>query len=81
MSRFGRLVLERLMEALTEGGEGTLQTAALRTLRSIFEAPTLELGAPAHTLSDSQLFYPVAALLESHRSAQALEASPTILVL
>lgn len=69
------------MEALTEGGEGTLQTAALRTLRSIFEAPTLELGAPAHMLSDSQLFYPVAALLETHRSAQALEARPTVLVL
>ncbi|EIE19264.1 hypothetical protein COCSUDRAFT_48883 [Coccomyxa subellipsoidea C-169] len=58
--RFGRLVLERLMEALTDGGEGTaLQTAALRMLRAIFNAPTLDLGSPAHTLSDSQLFYPV----------------------
>ncbi len=65
------------MEALTDGGEGTaLQTAALRMLRAIFNAPSLDLGSPAHTLSDSQLFYPVAALLETHRSGQALEASP-----
>ncbi len=63
------------MEALTEGGEGTLQTAALEILRAIFEAPNLDLGPPAHVLSDPQLFYPVAALLETHRSGQALQAS------
>lgn len=63
------------MEALSDGGEGTQQTAALQILRAIFKAPTLDLGPPAHVLSDSQLFYPVAALLETHCSGQALQAS------
>jgi len=62
------------MEVLADSGEGTLQTTALHVLRAIFESPALDLGTPAHTLSGSQLFYPVAALLETHRSAQALEA-------
>ncbi|CAL8468215.1 g7754 [Coccomyxa elongata] len=77
--RFGRLVLERLMEALSDGGEGTQQTAALQILRAIFKAPTLDLGPPAHVLSDSQLFYPVAALLETHRSGQALQVLDAVM--
>ena len=60
------------MEALTRGAEA-LAPPALLLLRCLFQVPDLDLGVAARVFSDAQLFFPVAALLETRRSAQALE--------
>lgn len=72
LNRHAKLVVERVMEALSRGAEA-LQPPALLLLRCLFQVPDLDLGAPARAFSDAQLFFPVAALLETRRSAQALE--------
>ncbi len=64
------------MEVLVSGAEA-YQTTVLLIVRSLFDSPDLDMGPPAHTLADAQLFYPVAALLETPRSSQALEVSPS----
>ena len=72
LPRHSKLVVERLLEVLTRGAEA-LHPAALLALRCLFEVPELDLGAAARSFSDAQLFFPVAALLDTPCSALALE--------
>lgn len=60
------------MEVLVSGTEA-FQPTVLLILRCIFDSPGLDMGPSAHALADAQLFYPVAALLETPHSSKALE--------
>jgi hypothetical protein len=75
--RYGRLVLERLMEILVSGADA-FQPVVLLILRCIFDSPGLDMRPPEHALADAQLFYPVAGLLESKCSSQALEVGSSL---
>ncbi|KAK9829934.1 hypothetical protein WJX72_008722 [[Myrmecia] bisecta] len=70
--RFAKLVCQRLMEVLTRAQESYHETALL-LLRCIFEVAGLRLGGAGRLAADAQLFFPVAALLETPASQQALE--------
>ncbi|DBA89055.1 TPA: hypothetical protein ACH3X2_000264 [Trebouxia sp. C0005] len=61
--RFAKVAFQRMMEVLQRGSATRLP--ALAILRAIFEVPDLQLGPAAPFANDSQLFFPVAALLES----------------
>ncbi|KAL0053523.1 hypothetical protein WJX82_006983 [Trebouxia sp. C0006] len=61
--RFAKVAFQRMMEVLQRGSATRLP--ALAILRAIFEVPGLQLGPAAPFANDSQLFFPVAALLES----------------
>ena len=72
MCRLGRIILERLIDALNHGPES--QSAwALLILQALFEAPGFNLGQGCQLLADPQLTYPVAALLETRRGHHALQ--------
>ena len=70
--RHSKLVVERLLEVLVRGAPA-LHPAALLALRYLFEVPGLDLGVSARAFSDAQLFFPVAAQLDTPCSALALE--------
>ena len=75
--RYGKVILERLIDVLTHGPESQ-HTWVLATLQGILEAPHLDLGPNGQLLADPQLTYPVAAFLETdggHQALQVREAS------
>ncbi len=75
--RYGRVILERLIDVLTHGPESQ-HTWVLAILQGILEAPRLDLGPNGQLLADPQLTYPVAAILETdggHQALQVREAS------
>ncbi|KAL3146697.1 hypothetical protein ABBQ32_000921 [Trebouxia sp. C0010 RCD-2024] len=61
--RCAKVAFQRMMEVLQRGSATRLP--ALAILQAIFEVPGLQLGPAARFANDSQLFFPVAALLES----------------
>lgn len=70
--RFAKVAFQRMMEVLQRGSATRLP--ALDILRAIFEVPDLQLGPAVRFANDSQLFYPVAALLESPITEQSKAA-------
>ena len=71
--RYGKVILERLIDVLTHGPEPQ-HTWVLAILQGILEAPHLDLGPDGQLLADPQLTYPVAAFLETDGGRQALQA-------
>ena len=75
--RYGKVILERLIDVLTHGPESQ-HTWVLAILQGVLEAPQLDLGPNGELLADPQLTFPVAAFLETdggHQALQVREAS------
>ena len=70
--RYGRVILERLIDALNHGPESQ-HSWALHILQTIFETPDLDLGPDCQLLAEAQLTYSVAACLETDKGHQALQ--------
>ena len=70
--RYGKVILERLIDVLTHGPESQ-HAWVLAILQSILEAPHLDLGPDGQLLADPQVTYPVAAFLETDGGHQALQ--------
>ena len=76
-NRYGKLILERLIDVLGRGPE-TQHAGSLQILQMILETPALDQGRDRQLLADPQLTYPMAAYLETDKGQQVLQVMPSM---
>ena len=75
--RYGKLILERLIDVLNCGPEPQ-HPWSLQILQTILETPALDQGRDCQLLVDPQLTHPMAAYLETDRGQQVLQVMPSM---
>ena len=75
--RYGKLILERLIDVLNRGPEPQ-HPWSLQILQTILETPALDQGRDCQLLVDPQLTHPMAAYLETDRGQQVLPVMPSM---
>jgi hypothetical protein len=79
-SRYGKLVLERLIDVLSCGPKSQ-HPWSLQILQMIFETPALNQHMECQLLADPRLTHSVAAYLETDRGQQVLQVMPIMWLL